>query len=55
MDWIVNKNWLTWILVLMLKIYRTYNPMVKFLKYEFNKKLWGNITLLNVTLGITWI
>ena len=37
----------------MLKIYRTYNLMVKFLKYEFNKKLLGNITLLNITQDIT--
>ena len=37
----------------MLKIYRPYNPMVKFLKYEFNKKLLDNITLLNVEPGIT--
>ena len=34
----------------MLKIY---NLMVKFLKYEFNNKLLGSVTLFRVTLGVT--
>ena len=30
----------------MLSTYRTYNSTVKFLKYKFNKKLLGGVTLL---------
>ena len=37
----------------MLITYKTYNPTVKFPKYEFNNKLLGSITLLKVTLDIT--
>ena len=33
---------------------RTYNLMVGFSKYEFYNKLLGDVTLLRVTLGITW-
>ena len=29
--------------------------MVEFLKYEFNDKLLGGITLLRIALGVTWI
>ena len=36
----------------MLRTYRTYNSVVKLLKYEFNNKLLGNITLFRVTLGV---
>ena len=32
---------------------KTYNLMVKFLKYEFNNKLLGGVTLLRVTPGVT--
>ena len=37
----------------MLKTYKTCNPMVRFLKYEFNNKLLGGVTLLRVILGVT--
>ena len=50
MDWIINSNWL----VCMLWKYRTYNPMVKVLKYEFNNKLLDDVTMFKVTLCITW-
>ena len=30
-----------------------YNPMVRFLKYKFNNKLFSSITLLQITLGVT--
>ena len=32
-----------------------WNPKVRFPKYEFNNKLSGSLTLLRVTLGVTWI
>ena len=38
----------------MLRIYRTYNSTVRFLKYEFNNKLLGDIILLRVTSSVTW-
>ena len=38
----------------MLRIYRTYNSTVEFLKYEFNNKLLGGVILLRVTLSVTW-
>ena len=37
----------------MLKPYRTYNPTVGFLKYEFNNKFLGGVTFFRVTLGVT--
>ena len=37
----------------MLRIYRTYNSTVRFLKYEFNNKLLGDIILLRVTSSVT--
>ena len=52
MDWMVNNNWVAWILVCKL---RTYNPTVKFLKYEFNNTLLGDVTLFRITPGKTWI
>ena len=54
MDRMVNNNWLTWILVWMLRMDRTYNSIVEFLKYEFDNKLLGGVTLLKVTLGVIW-
>ena len=54
MDRMVNNNWLTLILVCMLRTYRTYNSTVKFLKYEFNNKLLGGVTLFRVIPGVTW-
>ena len=38
----------------MLRIYRTYNSMVGFSKYEFYNKLLDGVTLLKVTPGVTW-
>ena len=37
----------------MLRTYRTYNSTVRFLKFEFYKKLLGGVTLLKVTPGVT--
>ena len=37
----------------MLKTYRTCNSTVRFLNFEFYKKLLGGVTLLKVTLGVT--
>ena len=48
----VNYNWLAWILLYMLRTYRTCNSTVKILKYEFNNKLLGDVILLRVILGI---
>ena len=49
MDEMVNNIRLTWKLACMLKTYRTYNPTVRFPKYEFNNKLLGGVTLLRIT------
>ena len=38
----------------MLRIYRTCNSTVRFSKYKFYNKLLGEVTLLRVTLFITW-
>ena len=53
MDQVVNNNWLAWILICMLRTYRTYNSTMKFLIYEFNYKLLSGVTFLRVTLGVT--
>ena len=50
----VNSIQLIWKLACMLRTYRTYNSTVVFSKYEFNNKLLGGVTLLRVTLGVTW-
>ena len=54
MDRMTNYIGLAWKLVCMLRTYRTYNSVVRLLKYEFNNKLLGNITLFRVTLGVIW-
>ena len=54
MDRMVNNNRLIWKLAYILKIYRTYNPMVRFSKYKFNNKLLSGVIMLRVTPGITW-
>ena len=41
---------MTW----MLRPYRTYNLIVGFLKFEFYNKLLGSVTLLRVTISVTW-
>ena len=33
--------------ICMLKTYKTYNPIMEFLKYKFNNKLLGDVMLLN--------
>ena len=53
MDRMVNNNWLTLILVCMLRTYRTYNSIMKILIYEFKYKLLSGVTFLGVTLGVT--
>ena len=53
MDEMVNNIQLARKLTSMLRTYRTYNPKVRFLKYKFNNKLSGGVTLLRVTLGVT--
>ena len=54
MNWMVNYIRLVWKKACMLKTYRICNPTVGFLKYEFNNKLLGDVTLLKITLGVTW-
>ena len=54
MDEMINNIRLAWKLACMLKTYKICNPTVKFPKYEFNNKLLGVITLLRLTLGVTW-
>ena len=39
----------------MLRTYKTYNITVGFSKYEFNKKLMSDVTLIRVISGITLI
>ena len=54
----MHKRWvygLTWKLARVLRTYRTCNPTVEFSKYEFNNKLLGDVTLLRITLDVTWI
>ena len=50
----VNYIRLAWKLACILRIYRTCNSTVGFLKYEFNNKILGGIILLRVTLSVTW-
>ena len=51
----VNSIQLIWQLAWMLRTYRTCDLTVRFLKYEFYNKLLGDVTLLRVTPGVTWI
>ena len=50
----INYTRLTWKLACMLRIYKKYDPMVVFSKYEFNNKLLVCVTFFRVTLGVTW-
>ena len=50
----VNYIQLAMKLAYMLRTYRIHNPTVRFLKYEFNNKLLGDVTFFRVTLGVTW-
>ena len=54
MNRMVNYFRLLWKLAFMLRTYRTCYSMVGFSKYEFNYKLLGGVTLLRVTLDVTW-
>ena len=44
----INNIQLTWSLTWVLKIYKTCNSMIRFLKYEFYNKLLKSIILLRV-------
>ena len=37
-----------------LRIYKSRNSTMGFLKYEFYNKLLDGVTLLKITLGVTW-
>ena len=50
----VNYTRLAWKLECMLRKYRTCNPTVGFLKYEFNNKLLVDVIFFRVTLSVTW-
>ena len=54
MNHMVDNIRLVWKLACMLSTYRTCNSIVGLLKYEFNNKLLGDITLLRITSGVTW-
>ena len=48
MDHKVNNIRLAWKLACMLSTYRICNSTMRFLKYKFNNKLLGGVTLLKV-------
>ena len=45
---------MTWNLTCLLRTYKTCNSTVEFSKYEFNNKLLSGVTLLRITLSVTW-
>ena len=45
---------MAWKLACLLRPYRTCNPMVGVLKFEFNNKLLGGGTFFRATSGLTW-
>ena len=53
-DQMVNYIRLAWKFACMLKTYRACNPMVRFLKYEFNNMLLGGVTFFRITSCVTW-
>ena len=53
MDHNVNNIQLAWRLACILSTYRTCNSTMRLLKYEFNNKLLGGVTLLKITQSIT--
>ena len=53
MNWMANYIQLAWKLVCMLRTYKTCNPMVRFSKYELNKKLLSGIKLFRVIPSLT--
>ena len=54
MDRMINYIRLAWKLACILRTYRTCNSTARFSKYEFYNKLLGGVTLLRVTLDVTW-
>ena len=50
----INYIQLKWKLACMLRTYRACNSTIRFLKYEFNNKLSGNVTFFRVTTNVTW-
>ena len=50
----VNYIWLAWKLTCMLRTYKTCNSTIGFSKYGSNNKLLDDVTLLRVTIGVTW-
>ena len=50
----VNYIWLARKLACMLRPYRTCNPTIGFLKYEFNNKFLVGVTFFRVTSDVTW-
>ena len=48
MNWIINNICLVWKLACIIRTYRKCNPIVKFTKYEFNNKLYFDVTLLRL-------
>ena len=49
----VNNIQLIWQLAWMLRTYRTCDLTLRFSKYEFYNKLFGDVTLFRVTQGVT--
>ena len=50
----VNYIRLAWKLACMLRTYRTCDPTVGFLKYEFKNMLLVGVTVFRVTSSVTW-
>ena len=53
-DQMANNIQLTWKLSWLLRTYKICNSTVTFSKYEFYNKLLSDVTLLRITLDITW-
>ena len=45
---------MAWKLACILRTYKIRNSTVGFSKYEFNNKLLSGVTLLKITLSVTW-
>ena len=54
MDQMVNNIQLVWKLVCMFRTYRTCDSSMEFSKYKFINKLLDGVTLIRVTLDVTW-
>ena len=53
-DQMVNYIRLAWKFACMLRTYRTCDPTVGFLKYEFKNMLLVGVTVFRVTSSVTW-